>query len=203
MVENNIQRLIEKIDTIEDKELIELIKNLIEERNYLSEVANIDTLTGLNNRRVLSRIRNYSGILLLDVDNFKTINDTYGHSTGDYVLKKIAEILKNNTRASDYVCRYGGDEFVCVFEDCPEEIMKKRAEEIRTLIEQETELSHHNVTASIGIAFQNEESIEDLIKKADEGLYDAKRSGKNQVSEYQQQAKNPTSEYFEEVKNER
>ena len=85
-------------------------EKLIAERNYLRNVAFIDPLTGLNNRNALSRIRDFTGIMMLDVDDFKSINDTYGHDKGDEVLQKIASILLRTTRAKDCLCRLGGDE---------------------------------------------------------------------------------------------
>ena len=79
---------------------------------------------------ILSEIKKVTGVLMIDIDNFKSINDTYGHDAGDYAIKEVAQVIKNTTRSSDYVCRYGGDEFMIAFVDCPAQVVKERAEKI-------------------------------------------------------------------------
>ena len=180
-----IEKLKIKLDSIDDQELKELINKLIEERNYLENVANIDPLTGLYNRRIIERIRTCSGILMCDIDNFKTINDTYGHDVGDYAIKSVANILLKNTRANDYVCRLGGDEFFVVFTNCEEEIILERCNKINREISSEIKLPDHIVTLSMGIAYNKDnESVKTLLTKADEALYISKNNGKNQASVY-------------------
>lgn len=180
-----IEKIKKKLEKIDDQELSNLINRLINERNYLENVANIDPLTGLYNRRILERIRECSGILMCDIDNFKTINDTYGHDTGDYAIKSVANILLRNTRINDYVCRLGGDEFFIVFNDCEEEIILERCKKINNEVSSEIKLPDHIVTLSLGIAYnKNNESVKTLLTKADEALYISKNSGKNQASIY-------------------
>ena len=102
-----IERLQEKCKRINDPELTELVNKLLEERMNLFDQANIDTLTGVHNRRILSNIHQCSSLVICDIDNFKTINDKYGHLTGDKVIKEVANALKNIIRYTDYICRYG------------------------------------------------------------------------------------------------
>ena len=183
-----ISRLLEKLSTVEDKELIGLVRKLIEERNYLSQIANIDTLTGLNNRRVLGRIRDFGSILMCDIDNFKAINDNYGHDIGDMAIKGVGQILQESVRTADYVCRFGGDEFIIIFSNsCTEEVVKERAEEIRQKVKDKLRLGDHQITLSMGVAKREaEEKIEDVMKKADAALYASKSAGKDRISVYEQ-----------------
>lgn len=189
MLENNcyIEKILEKIDKVEDIELVYLIKKLIQERNYLSEIANIDTLTGLNNRRILPRIRECSAAVMCDIDDFKHVNDTYGHNVGDLVLKIVTETIRRNTRVNDYVCRLGGDEFLIAFVGCSEDVINKRIEDIREeLSDRMKELAlGENITISVGVVINsNLENINELIEKADKALYESKKGGRNQVTKY-------------------
>ncbi|GAX88267.1 diguanylate cyclase [Lebetimonas natsushimae] len=129
------------------------------------------------------------GLAFLDIDNFKRINDTYGHLAGDEVLKKVAEIIKNKIRLSDYLFRYGGEEFVIVFSAIKDtETLKEKLDEIRktiasTFIDVEKE-QKINITVSIGgilVKLSKRMPIKNLIEKADELMYKAKKSGKNKV----------------------
>ncbi|MBR4619174.1 MAG: GGDEF domain-containing protein [Bacilli bacterium] len=182
-----IKRLLKKLENIDDKELVLLIKKLIEERNYLSEIANIDTLTGLNNRRILKRIRECSAVVMCDIDDFKQVNDNYGHDTGDMVIKAVTQVIKKNTRAKDYVCRFGGDEFFIAFVSCPESVICNRIETIRQQLCEMKLLpdNGYNVTISVGFVINsNFENIDELIKKADKALYESKKNGRNMVTKY-------------------
>ena len=182
-----IKELWERLKNVEDRELLVLVKRLIDERNYLTEIANIDALTGLSNRRALKRVREFSGVMMMDIDNFKSINDTFGHDIGDVILKRIGTILKTHTRAKDFTCRFGGDEFCVIFVDCNEEIIKNRAEAIRqTIIANATiPKSDREVTVSIGYSINSENrSLEDVMKEADIALYKSKESGKNCITTY-------------------
>ena len=184
--DNYIYKLIEKMNDIQDAELLSLIKRLIDERNQLSKIANIDTLTGLNNRRILSEIKKVTGVLMIDIDNFKSINDTYGHDAGDYAIKEVAQVIKNTTRSSDYVCRYGGDEFMIAFVDCPAQVVKERAEKICQEVRDNVKIQGREITISIGAVMNSDldANLEDLITKADSALYESKKNGKAQVSEF-------------------
>ncbi len=178
-----------KLSTIEDLELRSQIERLLDERDYLSQQASIDPLTGLNNRRILERIRDYSGVLMCDIDNFKQINDNYGHDVGDLAIKAVARILKANTRSNDYICRFGGDEFILIFTDCPEKVMDERAEKIAADVSKYIRISNNTdqkITLSVGLAMKGEyEKLEQTMKKADLALYDSKRNGKNRITKYE------------------
>ncbi len=164
----------------------------------LTRMATTDELTGLPNRRTfierveleLSRAERVSlnlWMLMIDVDNFKEINDTEGHAMGDNVLKAIAGILKSSVRQIDAVGRLGGEEFAILLPDTPLEGARRVAESIRSNIESEVIKgwtdSYGPVTISIGVAKAGiNDSFQALLDKADEALYDSKHSGRNKVS---------------------
>lgn len=121
-------------------------------------------------------------VMMLDLDDFKKFNDTFGHQAGDEVLKKTGEILKNNSRKIDIVARYGGEEFALILPYANKNEAKIIGERIRKSVE-ETEIRGWCFTISIGIASFKEDTTEkeELIKKADLALYRAKKEGKNKV----------------------
>ena len=176
------KRIEEKLYLIEDFELKSLIEELIKEKRELQNLAQFDTLTGLYNRRVLSKIRNYSVVVMCDVDNFKIINDTCGHDEGDNILKFVSNILVNNVRLGDIVCRFGGDEFVLIFDGCDKEVVKNR------MIKVENEVKSYkndqiNLSLSIGISdYKEGQTLEDTMKEADLALYESKNNGKGRVT---------------------
>ena len=185
--QGEIVRIVGTIQDITDR------KQLEERLRFLSVH---DPLTGLYNRRALeyqmagelSRQSRYGrglSVFMLDLDHFKSINDSYGHESGDVVLKELASIIKNTVRKSDYVARYGGEEFVIVLPettiekaaDLAERVRKKIAGQPITLPD-EIELQ---VTASIGVAAVREstDSWESVIGLADKAMYEAKHAGRN------------------------
>jgi diguanylate cyclase (GGDEF)-like protein/PAS domain S-box-containing protein len=162
----------------------------------LQKLALLDPLTELGNRRYaeltihtkLDEMRRYDwrfGVLFIDIDNFKKINDTYGHETGDKVLQMVAKTLQNGVRASDTVIRWGGEEFIAVIAHVDEGALSPLANKLRALVEQ----SHFfvgqgliNVTVSIGATISKQNDIaEDLIDRADKLMYNGKQSGRNCV----------------------
>ncbi|MGB9781363.1 MAG: EAL domain-containing protein [Moorellaceae bacterium] len=173
--------------------------------NEIYNLAFYDPLTGLANRRLLmdrlrqatlssQRTGKYGALLLLDLDNFKTLNDTQGHDVGDALLVQLAERLKAELRASDTIARLGGDEFVVLLEEVGEDAVtataqaRRVAEKIRSLIAQPFVLpgltgGDYRITTSIGITlFHGQESLpKDLLKRADLALFQAKQSGRNTV----------------------
>ena len=184
---NNINNegYISKLNNVRNEEN-ELLKRLIEERKYLADEFRIDPLTGLFNRRILYKIREIGTVIMLDVDNFKTINDKYGHDVGDKVLKAVGQAISQNIRIGDIGCRVGGDEFMIVFTtnlyDVIDTRMKKIVDDINNLIQMPERL----ITLSIGVAFNKEnEDLQELMKKADEALYKSKECGKNQITYYE------------------
>jgi len=125
-------------------------------------------------------------ILFIDLDNFKKVNDTYGHDIGDEVLKKVANILKESVRETDIAARYGGEEFAISFLGADEEDSYIKAEKIRKTIEKTifNDYPDLKISASIGVATIDHSSRADIIKFADEAMYKAKNSGKNKVVKY-------------------
>ena len=126
---------------------------------------------------------------MLDIDKFKYINDNHGHQIGDMVIKEVSQIIKQNIRVTDLVARYGGDEFIIMLVDIPNEKVLTIAQRIRSSIEEEKfttpEGKTFNTNISIGIAESyNDSTLETLIKKADQALYRSKNLGRNTVSFY-------------------
>ena len=154
-----------------------------------------DQLTGVYNRNKFKKITDeeteefvISGdlpisIVMLDLDYFKKINDKFGHEAGDIVLKHAADTIKKSVRTSDYVIRWGGEEFIILLTGCDGVKAKTIAEKIRKNIEA-SENSICPVTASIGVAEYIGGSYHDVIECADVALYKAKKNGRNQVIEY-------------------
>ncbi len=170
------------------------------ENNFLykqiKESAYRDGLTDIFNKRyffeTLNHIANLSEqnycIVVVDLDDFKTINDKYGHPFGDIVLKTVAKIIQNGTRTNDIVARYGGDEIIIFFQNVTDkERIRRRIELIREEIEKTTitcEGISLLVTASFGAYVKNNESLtlDEVIKKADDIMYLSKNEGKNRVT---------------------
>ena len=124
--------------------------------------------------------------LMLDIDHFKRVNDDYGHAAGDAVLRQLADVLKNASRAEDMVFRYGGEEFSAILTNAPLKIALQIGERIRTLVEKTDfvwESQRIPVTLSIGVAVATgtERDSQALIQAADAALYEAKESGRNRV----------------------
>ena len=180
-----ITRLIEKAKDIKDPELVELIDRLIRERNYLEDMASIDPLTGLYNRRILNRVRDCCAIAMCDIDDFKKINDSYGHDFGDSVIKSVSQIIKQNVRANDFVCRYGGDEFLIIFNDCNKEVVCERMRKVQEDLKYPFRDKKYKVSISVGIAErENDQSLTEVITNADMALYNSKNNGKNRITLY-------------------
>lgn len=145
-----------------------------------------DELTGLNNRYYVSdhlrRLPTGFSVLVLDVDNFKQVNDRHGHATGDRVLQTIAQVLQNLTRDDDIVARWGGEEFLLLLMTDREDTVRHRAELIRRTIADESVAAGLSVTVSIGVCIARQQPFETAFKLADDCLYESKRHGKNQVT---------------------
>lgn len=185
MEDNYIERLIEKVNKLEDEELKMLIKRLIDEKIKLDDISKIDQLTGLYNRRILENIVDYGIVVMCDVDNFKYINDTYGHDIGDDVIKIVSKKIKSNTRHEDIVCRYGGDEFLIIFYHCSLDVVVNRMQKIQKEIEDILSSLSKDVSISIGISdYKNDISFGDRITEADKALYISKNEGKKKLTIY-------------------
>ena len=161
------------------------IYQLIYERNKLLEVANIDFLTGTYNRRILDSIDKFSVVALCDIDDFKSINDTYGHDIGDRVLKVVSKILMDNSNNEGIICRYGGDEFLVIFKKCSLELVKEKMINVSIMLNNYFKYSKMNISFSVGISFyESGKSLNETIKEADIALYDAKEKGKSDIIVY-------------------
>ena len=127
--------------------------------------------------------RNPLSIILLDIDDFKNINDTFGHDIGDVILKSITNLISSNIRATDTVCRWGGEEFVILLPGTHFEKAKYVANNLRKIInEHKFSVVPKEVTCSFGVASLNDDDHkESLFKRVDMSLYRAKNSGKNIV----------------------
>lgn len=167
-------------------------------QSELREQALRDPLTSLFNRRYLSetmerelklakREKKPVSVIVMDIDRFKKINDTYGHRVGDEFLTGISRLLQNHARGSDIACRYGGEEFLIVMPGAPSRTARKRAEELRVCCE-EMRISHNGkdlrVTLSFGVATYptHGRESEEIVIKADKALYRSKRRGRNCVT---------------------
>jgi diguanylate cyclase (GGDEF)-like protein len=165
----------------------------------LEQAAYTDALTGLYNRRHFmelalmqferSRRENtLCHVMMLDLDFFKNVNDTYGHLAGDAVLRNVSVCIKEVVRSYDLVARYGGEEFVVMISDSDEETAMRLAERIRVYVESHPcRYEEHNlsVTFSIGVASGvDADSFEALLRHADEAMYAAKKGGRNRVVPY-------------------
>lgn len=173
------------------------LENQLRVKNHeLEMTSRLDPLTGLSNRRdIMDKIqyekekilrnKNNCTFILSDIDDFKKINDTYGHDYGDYTLKQIADILKVGLRMQDNICRWGGEEFLLILPDTGIEGGKIVAEKIRKNISNfdfQFDSVHFNITMTFGVSsFDHTKDIDDCIKQADELLYVGKKSGKNKV----------------------
>lgn len=195
-IQQNIEHIIRDFDVPEENkmEVIKQINYIYTRTKYLSIT---DELTGLSNRRCFDntlekeflralRYNNKLTLVMFDIDHFKTVNDTYGHPCGDYILKEVANAALQTFRKTDTVFRFGGEEFVVILTETNIKQSEIPLERFRKTIET-LDLTYKNqqinITVSIG-ACQLDQSIgnkEEFLQKADNALYDAKNSGRNKV----------------------
>ncbi len=178
------------VDITQRKQLEERLKQVNERLAYM---AHHDELTGLINRRQglkrleeeLERCKRYGGklsIAMFDLDNFKTVNDTYGHSTGDSVLKEVTAVVNEHLRATDYQIRLGGEEFLVIMPGIDADAAYIAIDRVRRYVA-ETACTNQqlNVTLSAGIACYVEASSTRMLDRADKAMYQAKQAGRNRV----------------------
>jgi two-component system cell cycle response regulator len=176
----------------------ELVRRLEVQTELLSKLAAFDDLTGVYNRRSmfhhleaeLSRCRRYGrslGILMVDIDHFKRVNDEHGHLVGDQALRWVATTLQNELRSMDFLCRYGGEEFCAILPETNRPGVARAGERLRSAIER-TLFTQGDVQLSLSIsiggaswAAEGNNEIPDLLARADAALLEAKRNGRNQV----------------------
>lgn len=182
--------------------LASILTIVFRQRDEMKRLVTVDVLTGLLSRRhfmVLAerelrralRYKEELSVLMIDIDNFKSINDTYGHQAGDRVLQRLGEMLRSVLRDADFVGRMGGEEFAVILPQTPVLQSFEVAERIRRIVENtRIALTHGlplNISISIGVCSLHdpETNIDTLLARADQALYDAKRQGRNQVSVYE------------------
>jgi two-component system cell cycle response regulator len=180
----------------EENKLRAMTESLSQRSRSLERAALTDGLTGMQNRRYFDdalkeylgefrRIEKPVGLMIVDLDHFKQINDQHGHDVGDEVLRAVANCLKDMTRFHDVVARLGGEEFAVVAPNMDTEKMVRLAERIRKAIGGMVIVSGNvrlRVTASVGLAVWDcKESSEALYRRADQQLYEAKKTGRNRV----------------------
>jgi diguanylate cyclase (GGDEF)-like protein len=180
-----------------ERHLAELYDELLRKEAELERLAITDALTGLYNRRFfqsrlaaeVARARRYGRVLslvMLDLDNFKEINDQRGHQVGDHVLAEVGKILGGNVRASDIACRYGGEEFAVLLPETGPEQAGRAAEKLRTRLKEHFQAGEDALalTVSLGVASYPSACVadeNDLVKRADAALYEAKGLGRDRV----------------------
>ncbi|MDP1783807.1 MAG: diguanylate cyclase [Sulfuricurvum sp.] len=159
----------------------------------IERIATIDNLTGIYNRHKFEelfaleaeRSRRFSSslsLILIDIDHFKSVNDTYGHNAGDEVLKYLTEIVEKNIRKIDIFARWGGEEFLILSPGTGIDDIQLLAEKLRLAVECATFAEVGNITISLGAStFKKEDTFSELFKRVDKGLYYAKEHGRNQV----------------------
>jgi diguanylate cyclase (GGDEF)-like protein len=187
-------RIVGAVETFSDNSSKAALLNRIDE---LQKESLVDPLTGLANRRCIdmklhSRIDEmqrygwHCGVLFLDIDNFKIVNDTYGHNVGDRVLTMVARTLSSNLRSHDLLGRYGGEEFVAIITNVNMAKLYSFADRLRLLVEKsalDTEYGAIQVTLSIGATVvRPEDTVETAITRADLFMYNSKVGGRNRVS---------------------
>lgn len=187
--------IIGAVETFSDNTGMMSIRQQLGDLNHANFV---DALTEIGNRKYFeSRMRavvagstHYAGnlgLLFLDVDHFKAVNDTYGHDVGDRVLRMIAATLHHNLRAGDVVCRWGGEEFAVILENAPSlKVVRAIAEKCRILVEfSRLDLAEKSLSVTIsvgGTLLLPDDTLESLVRRADELMYQSKREGRNRVT---------------------
>ncbi|XPV75821.1 MAG: diguanylate cyclase [Desulfovibrio sp.] len=180
-----------------NKDLEEKVEQRTRELEFknkeLKRLSTIDHLTGLYNRfqmdkyleEEFDRVHRHGadlGVILLDIDRFKAVNDKYGHQKGDEVLKSMAKVLKENSRKTDRVGRWGGEEFLVICSEADEKNTLKVAEKLRLAIGEHCFEDVRDITASFGVAaYEAGDTPTCLVAKADTALYRAKENGRNRV----------------------
>lgn len=173
--------------------LVRLVERLREQRDRVETLAATDDLTGVLNRRMyeitvrqeMARSRRYHqplSLIMVDVDHFKNINDTLGHTRGDVVLRVISDAIAENLRQSDYLFRYGGEEFVVLSPQTDREGIRILAGRIKSRVEKLRVPGVPSLTVSLGLVSSSEDmDCGAMLDKADEALYVAKARGRNRI----------------------
>ncbi|MDK1489594.1 GGDEF domain-containing protein [Sinorhizobium sp. 7-81] len=186
----------ERVQTVVQKSFeMEVIRQELDE---YKRIANTDSLTRLANRRAFDdtlaavynseHVRNFSGLLVADIDHFKKVNDTFGHPVGDKILATVGNVIRANLRREAFVARTGGEEFAIILSDCTQEECLQAADRIRTVLagtpfkNSRTGVNYGPITLSVGVCMATEaDDPVDLYNKADIALYSAKNAGRNRT----------------------
>ncbi len=190
----NTKLIFAKKEIEKSNKLLEKAKLDIEKKNKeLEQLATTDKLTGIYNRAKLdellqneinrsARFNHNFGLCILDIDFFKKVNDTFGHQVGDEVLVEFSNILKNNTRKTDIIGRWGGEEFILIIPEAKKEGINKLIENLKTIIENTQFPKVGKKTASFGLTFyKKSDTSVSMLKRADDALYEAKNKGRNKI----------------------
>lgn len=187
-------KTLQELVDIQTKELLEVNSQLSKLNAESKRLANTDFLTSLANRywfeqklnNEIDRVKRFFqplSLIAFDLDNFKPINDNYGHAVGDLVLKNIANILHSNLREIDTPARWGGDEFMLLLPNTSLDQAEKLAEKIHQLINEEMSKQNWSVTASFGVTeLKISETPTRFINRADHAMYDSKKLGGNKIT---------------------
>lgn len=179
------------LDIVLTLESYHFVKYRLQEE--LKKLAVTDDLTGIFNRRKLEEVlqyemdrsirqKTYLSMLMIDIDHFKKVNDLHGHDVGDDVLMSLAKLMNGGLRETDYLIRYGGEEFIICLPGTSLEIATTVAERLRKKVEDHPFRTVGYITVSIGVAgYDRADNKDTLLKRADEKLYEAKKEGRNQV----------------------
>lgn len=176
------------------RDLVRANRSLKRKEEEIRRMMLTDVLTGIPNRRHFEEeagrafgLMNRNGapvcVAICDIDHFKSVNDTHGHDVGDEVLREVARRLRENVRDADFAARWGGEEFVVLFVDTTCDTASEVAERLRLTVEAAPiEVLKRNVTISVGVTqCAPGQTLDGALKRADLGLYEAKRNGRNQV----------------------
>ncbi len=196
LLEKKVATILHNIDDLEVRNQLFELKHIINRsKEKLSRLALVDQLTLLYNRRYfddavareVERARRYNQnicLVMIDIDHFKNINDTHGHQKGDEVLQQVAKTISDNLRLNDIAARYGGEELVVILPETPLGNALVTAEKLRAAVQKESlEKSGLEVTVSLGVSDfrEGDNAASDMIKRADDALYEAKKLGRNRV----------------------
>lgn len=168
-------------------------QNILIKKDEYKELSEVDVLTGAGNRRyfdsklaktlgIANRYDRPLSLIMFDIDKFKDINDTSGHTTGDFILKELSGLIKQNLRMTDFFARFGGEEFMIIAIDTPVETAVELAERLRAKISEQNFNIGRQVTCSFGVTgIINGDTNQSIVSRVDEALYDAKKNGRNKV----------------------
>lgn len=173
--------------------LSKLMREIEENIGHLYDLATIDEKTGVYNNKFFSTVSEMEfdkakrgmgklSILMIDLDNFKKLNDTYGHYTGDEVLARLGKILKINTRKYDIISRFGGEEFVLLLPNTGADRAKIVCNRIRSKVEKDSLMKKYDMTISGGLtSYKAKDTLKKMKERADKAVYKAKKMGKNRI----------------------